>query len=161
LDFNTNLNLFNWWESGIQTTINYTQDTFQGIDEKMYQNKRLEFYGSINNRFTLNKKKDFTGEINFSYDSPSVQGTFTISQSSSLDFSLRKKVFHDKWEFFAIFSDVYRGQRQTITTKYANQYNYFNDYGDSQSFRVGFKYNIGNQKLNEKNKEQTEEQKRI
>jgi hypothetical protein len=161
LEFNTDLVLFDWWESGIQTGINYTQDTFQGIDEKMYQNKRLQFNGSTNNRFTFNKKKDFTAEANFYYNSPSVQGTFTISQSTSLDFAFRKKIFHGKWELFAIFSDVYRGEKQTVTTNYANQYNYFTDYSDSQNFRIGFKYNIGNQKLNEKNREETEEQKRL
>jgi hypothetical protein len=161
LEFNTNLVLFDWWESGIQTGINYTQDTFQGIDEKIYQNKRLQFNGSTNNRFTFNKKKDFTAEVNFYYNSPSVQGTFTISQSTNLDFSFRKKMLNDKWELFAIFSDVYRGEKQTVTTNYANQYNYFTDYNDSQSFRIGFKYNIGNQKLKEKNREQTEEQKRL
>jgi hypothetical protein len=161
LEFNANLVFFDWWESGIQAGINYTQDTFLGVDEKWYQNKRLQYNGSTNNRFTFNNKKDFTAEVNFYYNSRSVQGTFTISQSTSLDFAFRKKVFHDKWELFAIFSDVYRGEKQTVTTKYANQYNYFTDYSDSQNFRIGFKYNIGNQKLSEKNKEQTEEQKRL
>lgn len=161
LDFNTNLVLFNWWESGIETGINYTQDTFQGIDEKIYQNNCWQFNGSINNRFNLNKKKDFTAEANFSYNSPSVQGTFSISHSSRLDFAFRKKAFHDKWEFFVLLSDVYRGEKQTVTTNYANQYNYFTDYSDTQNFRIGFKYNIGNQKLKEKNREQTEEQKRL
>ena len=103
LEFNANLVLFDWWESGIQTGINYTQDTFLGVDEKLYQNKRLQYNGSNNNRFTFNKKKDFTAEANFYYNSRSVQGTFTISQSTSLDFAFRKKVFHDKWELFAIF----------------------------------------------------------
>jgi hypothetical protein len=161
LDFNTNLTFFDWWESGIQTGLNYTQDTFQGIDKKMYQNKRLQFNGSVNNRFTFNKKKDSTAEANFYYNSPSVQGTFTISQSTRLDFAFRKKIFHEKWEVFALFSDVYRGEKQTVTTNYANQYNYFTDYNDTQSFRIGFKYNIGNQKLSEKTREQTEEQKRL
>jgi hypothetical protein len=161
LEFNTNLVFFDWWESGIESGINYTQDTFQGIDKKIYQNNCWQFSGSINNRFILNKKKDCTAEVNFYYNSPSVQGTFTISQSSNLDFALRKKAFNDKWEFFALFSDVYRGQKQTVTTNYANQYNYFTDYSDTQNFRIGFKYNIGNQKLSEKNREKTEEQKRL
>ncbi|MEO7976138.1 outer membrane beta-barrel family protein [Flavobacterium sp.] len=161
LDFNTNLVLFKWWESGIESGINYTQDTFQGIDKKIYQNNCWQFNGSINNRFILNKKKDCTAEANFYYNSPSVQGTFTISQSTSLNFAFRKKAFHEKWEFFALFSDVYRGEKQTVTTNYANQYNYFTDYSDTQNFRIGFKYNIGNQKLSEKNREQTEEQKRL
>ncbi|MFB9110542.1 TonB-dependent receptor domain-containing protein [Flavobacterium gyeonganense] len=161
LEFNANLVFFDWWESGIQAGINYTQDTFLGVDEKLYQNKRLQYNGSTNNRFTFNKKKDFTAEVNFYYNSKSVQGTFTISQSTSLDFAFRKKIFQDRWELFAIFSDVYRGEKQTVITKYANQYNYFTDYSDTQSFKIGFKYNFGNQKLNEKNRTQTEEQKRI
>lgn len=161
LDFNTNLVFFDWWESGMQAGFNYVEDTFQGIDGGLYENGRWQYSGSMNNRFTLNKKKDFTAEANFYYNSPAVQGTFTISGSSSLHFAFRKKAFKGKWEFYALLSDVYKGQKQRVTTNYANQYTSFKGYDDSQSFRIGFKYNIGNQKLNEKSRSETEEQRRL
>ncbi|MBF7091631.1 hypothetical protein IUY40_08765 [Flavobacterium sp. ALJ2] len=55
-----------------------------------------------------------------------------------------------------------KGQKVRVTTNYTNQYNYFDDYGDTQSVGVSFKYNLGNQKLkNMNNKEKTEEQQKL
>jgi hypothetical protein len=162
LDFNTNLQLFSFWEAGMQTGISYTNDSFQGLDGNMYQNDTWNFTGSVNNRFTLNKSKDFTAEVDFFYSSPSVQGTFTISSMSSLSLSLNKKLWEGKGEVALIVSDIYRGEKQRVTTNYANQHNYFDDYSDTQSFRISFKYNIGNQTLKgSSSKEKTEEQERL
>lgn len=162
IDFNTSLAFFEWWEAGINTGLNYKKDTFQGLDGLLYTNARFTYIGSINNRFVLNKEKGFTAEADFYYASPAVQGTFTISSTSALSFSLRKAVMKSKGEVSLIVSDIYRGQKQKVTTDYANQYNYFYDYSDTQSFRIAFKYNIGNQSLKAaRARENTEEQNRL
>ncbi len=162
LDFSCNLNPKTWWTIGLNTTFMFTEDTFQGIDKQIYKNKVFGFNSSVNQQFNFNKSKNFTGEINFSYNSPSVQGTFDISESSSLQIGLVKKFYDDKFSIALLMSDIYKGEKQKISTNYANQNNYFLDYRDTQSFRINFKYNIGNQKLNNKTaKEKTEEQKRL
>jgi hypothetical protein len=162
LEFNTNLTLFDWWEAGIQAGMSYVEDSFQGVDGKFYQNGRPTYNASANNRFALNKTKDFNGEVNFYYNSSSVQGTFVFTSTTNLSLALRKKVLKSKGEAYVVFSDIYRGQKQTTATEYGNQYNSFRSYGDTQSFRLGFRYNFGNQKLEGKSKEkQTEEQQRL
>jgi outer membrane receptor protein involved in Fe transport len=162
LDFSCNLELKPWWTIALQSGMKYTEDLFQGIDGNLYQNDVWGFNGSINQQFNLNKKKDFTAEVNFRYDSPSVQGTFTITGSSSLEISFRKKFWDNKAEVSLILSDIYRGEKSIVSTKYADQNNYFYDYSDTQSFRISFKYNLGNQILkNKAEKEKTEEQKRL
>lgn len=162
LDFSCNLNPKTWWTIGLNTTFMFTEDTFQGIDKLIYKNNVFGFNSSINQEFNFNKSKSFTGEINFWYNSPSVQGTFIISQSSSLEMSFRKKFWNEKAEIGLIIQDIYRGEKEKVSTNYANQNNYFLDYRDTQSFRVNLKYNFGNQKLkNNTAKEKTEEQKRL
>lgn len=162
VEFNTNLTLFDFWESGIQAGLSYVEDSFQGIDGNFYTNGKPTYNAGINNRFALNKKKDFNAELNFQYNSSSVQGTFVFTQTSSLSAYLRKKVMQGNGEVYVLFSDIYRGTKQTVTTDYANQYNSFKSYGDTQSFRLGFRYNFGNQSLENKRKEvQTEEQGRL
>ncbi len=162
LDFNTNLTFFDFWETGLQATMSYVEDRFQGIDGNFYKNGKPTYNASVSNRFALNKKKDLNAELNFQYNSSSVQGTFVFTQTSNLSASIRKKVLKDKGEVYAIFSDIYRGQKETVKTDYANQYNYFDSYGDSQSFRIGFRYNFGNQTLkNNRQEVKTEEQQRL
>ncbi|MEZ0004955.1 hypothetical protein ABH942_000298 [Flavobacterium sp. 28YEA47A] len=161
LEFNTNLTFFNWWDAGLQGAFSYVEDRFQGVDGKMYSNGRPTYSFSVNNRFALNKKKDFNGEINFNYNSSSVQGTFVFNPTSNLTLALRKKVLKGNGEVYGIFSDVYRGERLKMSTDYGNQYNKSRYYSDTQNLRLGFRYNFGNQKLKEKTREQTEEQRRI
>lgn len=163
LDFNTNLTFYEWWEASLNASVNYKEDTFQGLDGRLYSNGRISGTFVTNNRFALNKSKDFTAECDFFYFSPSVQGTFKISGISSLAFSFRKQVLKSRGEISLRILDIYRGQKQKVTTDYANQYNYFYDYSDTQSFRLGFKYNFGNQKLKNKTtgNKTTEEQQRL
>ncbi|MCV9930353.1 TonB-dependent receptor family protein [Flavobacterium sp. LS1R49] len=162
LEFNTNLTLFDFWESGIQAGLSYVEDRFQGRDGNFYKNGKPTYNTSISNRFVLNKKKDLNAELNFQYNSSSVQGTFVFSQTSNLSAAIRKKIWNGNGEVYAIISDIYRGEKETVVTDYANQYNYFKSYGDSQSFRLGLRYNFGNQSLVNKKKEvQTEEQRRL
>lgn len=162
LDFSANQEIFPWWQFIFSNGISYSKDTFQGGDGNLYHNNIWSYNNNINNRFTLNKKKELSMELNWSYDSPSVQGTFTVTGSSSLSIGIYKKVFNNNGQVAILFSDIYKGQKVRVTTNYANQYNYFDDYGDTQSVRISFKYNLGNQKLkNKNNKEKTEEQQRL
>lgn len=162
LDFNTNLEIFPWWQFGVQASVVHLANTFQGVDGNLYVNKKAAFNGDTNNRFTLNKKKDFFGELNFGYGSPRVIGTFTISGISTMSVSFKKQFFQNRAELAFIFSDIYRGEKQRFTTSYANQYSTSYDYGDSQSFRIQFRYRFGNQKLEGgKQRQTTEEQNRL
>lgn len=162
LDFNTNIEFFAWWQTGLQATVDYKQDTFQGVDELMYTNKKVSFNANTNSRFTLSKKKDLLAEMNFYYTSPTVQGSYNYDQMSSLSLSVKKIFLKGNGELTFIFSDIYKGQVLKATTQYANQYSYTSNYGDSQSFRIQFRYRFGNQKLgNGKARENTDEQKRL
>lgn len=49
-----------------------------------------------------------------------------------------------------------------VTSNYADQQNYFTYYGDTQNFRISFKYNLGNAGLKGKEqKRKTDEQNRL
>ena len=70
--------------------------------------------------------------------------------------SCKKKFWNKNAEVSLILSDIYRGEKSIVSTKYANQNNYFYDYSDTQSFRIGFKYYLGNQKLKNKTEKESE-----
>lgn len=162
LEFNTNLTFYDFWDAGMQAGLSYVEDLFQGIDGKLYKNGKPTYNFSINNRFALNKNKDLNAELNFKYNSSSVQGTFVFSETSNLSAAIRKKVWKKRGELYFLLSDIYRGEKETVKTDYGNQYNYFKSYSDSQSFRIGFRYSFGNQTLENKKQEvQTEEQRRL
>ena len=162
LEFNTNIQFFEWWEAGTMSTIGYQENTFQGADGGMQVINQWTVYASANSRFILNKNKDLLAEFDFFYMSPAVQGAYKLTDISSLSMSVKKVFLNKNAEAGVLLSDIYRGERQTITTRYGNQYSTYNNYGDSQSFRVFFRYRFGNQKLGEgKTRDTTDEQKRL
>ncbi|RZJ70454.1 MAG: TonB-dependent receptor, partial [Flavobacterium sp.] len=114
------------------------------------------------NRFTLNKKGGLVAQINYYYRSPIVQGTNTYSAMSNLTLSISKKFLDGNGELTLIGSDLLRGEMVRGTTQYANQYNYTESYGENRYFRMQFRYNFGNQKLdNGRARDKTDEQKRL
>ena len=159
LSFNTSIDVFAWWQQGWQADTGYLENTFQGPDGGLYTNKKWNASGSVNNRFNLSKKKDLLAEANFFYQSPTVQGTNNYSAISDLSLSVKKFFWGGNGELALILSDVYRGQKQSLTTQYSNQYSYSNNYNDTQSFRIQFKYRFGNQKLEGKSARQDSEEK--
>jgi len=162
ISFNTSITVYEWWQQGLQIDGGYTENTFTGPDGNLYTNNKWNASGSINNRFNLNKAKTLLSEINFFYQSPAVSGAYTVSGISDLSCSLKKIFWKGNAELAVIFSDIYRGQKQTIRTQYANQYSNSNVYNDTQSFRLQFRYRLGNQKLEGKTaKEDSEEKSRL
>ncbi|WP_313307865.1 hypothetical protein [Epilithonimonas hominis] len=45
-----------------------------------------------------------------------------------------------------VFNDIFRTDRNTISTNYADQNKYFKDYRDTRYIMINLKYNFGNQK---------------
>ena len=162
LDFYTNLELWPWWESGLQTNLGYTENIFQGVDGMLYTNDIFSYGINSNNRFNLAKDRNLLAEANFIYRSPFAQGAFEFGSMSGLSLSIRKKFLDGNGEITAIFSDVYKGEIMDITTSYGNQYSSSSVYGESQTFRLQFRYRFGNQKLGDgKSRQSTEEQQRL
>ena len=75
---------------------------------------------------------------------------------------MNRKFFNKKLEASLFFNDIFKTSEQKVTTKYANQDNYFLDYGDTQNFIISIKFNFGNQAVkNVKTIEKAEEQDRM
>lgn len=161
LDFNTNVELKPWWQTGVQISTMYKEDTFQGADGSLYINSIVSFFGYMNHRFTLDKKKTWSAETGFYYASPGVSGAFTFGDMSSLSASFRKTFLKEKAELSFIFSDIYRGEKQTTTVRYANQDRKAYSYNDTQNFRIQFRYRFGNQKLGDKQRQDADEKNRL
>ncbi|MXN91030.1 TonB-dependent receptor [Flavobacterium sp. Sd200] len=162
VSFNTSFDIFEWWQLSGQVEGGYRENTFMGPDRQLFTNNKWYGNGNMNNRFNLSKKKDWLAEASFFYQSPVVSGAYEISGMSSLSCNI-KKIFADgKAEVALLFSDIYKGQRQTITTNYSNQYSTADLWNDSQTFRIQFRYRFGNQKLQGKaQKEDSEEKSRL
>ncbi|WP_312288575.1 outer membrane beta-barrel family protein [Chryseobacterium gleum] len=151
-----------WWNIIVSENLEHNENYFKGIDGVIYKNKVWNLASNISTSFTLDKNSDWKMEIGHRYYSPGIQGTFRISESSATYLVVNKKFFNKKLEASLLFNDIFKTSQEKISTKYANQDNYFIDYRDTQNFTLSLKFNFGNQSVkNAKTIKKTAEQERL
>ncbi|MBK1894197.1 outer membrane beta-barrel family protein [Chryseobacterium paridis] len=157
-----NLQIKPWWSFSISENVEHNENYFIGVDGILYNNKIWNWVSDVSTSFTLDKKSDWKIEVGHQYNSPSVQGTFRVSSSSSTYLVMNKKFLNKKLEASLLFNDIFRTSGEKVSTKYANQDNYYRDYRDAQSFSISLKYNFGNQSVkNAKTIKKADEQGRM
>lgn len=162
LDLYKNFALKPWWSLSVSETLERNENYFFGIDGNLYKNKVFALNSNISTSITFDKKSDWNVQVGHFFHTGAVQGNLKIGGSSTTYVIMNKKFFDKKWEVSLYFNDIFRTSSEKISTRYANQNNYFLDYRDTQSFSVTLKYNFGNQKLKAvKNIKRTEEQERM
>lgn len=71
-------------------------------------------------------------------------------------------MFNKRFETGLVLNDLFKTDKNTISTRYANQNQYFKDYRDTQYFMINLKFHFGNQKVKDaKAARKTDEQKRM
>lgn len=162
ISMNKSIDLTSFWNLYLDVTGLYNENIFIGKDKKQYKNDVYELNTRARTTFVLNKASDWNLELAHRYYSPSIQGTFTISQFSSTDIIMNRKFMNKKLDVGVFFLDIFKTEGTKIATKYANQDNYFLDYRDSRKFVLTMRYNFGNQTLkNGKTIKKTAEQNRL
>lgn len=151
-----------WWSLSLSENLEHNENYFVGIDQILYRNKVWNWVSDVSTSFTLDKNTEWKLELGHRYNSPSIQGTFTISSSSSAYFAMNRKFFDKKLEASLIFNDIFRTSGEKVSTRYANQDNYYFDYRDTQSVSLSLKFNFGNQSVkNAKSIKKADEQGRM
>ncbi|WP_370898627.1 TonB-dependent receptor domain-containing protein [Chryseobacterium gossypii] len=157
-----NLLIKPWWNISLSENLEHLENYFIGVDQLLYKNKVWNLFSDISTAFILDKGNDWKLEIGHRYYSPSIQGTFRISGSSSTYLVMNRKFFSKKLEASLLFNDIFKTSGEKVSTKYANQDNYFLDYRDTRSFTLSLKFNFGNQSVkNAKPIKKVEEQERM
>ncbi|WP_426477057.1 outer membrane beta-barrel protein [Chryseobacterium sp. CBSDS_008] len=151
-----------WWNIILSENLEHNENYFKGNDRLLYKNQVWNWVSNISTSFTLDKNSDWKMEMGHRYYSPGIQGTFRISSLWSAYFVMNRKFFNKKLDASLVFSDIFRTTGQKVSTKYANQDNYFLDYTDTQGVSFLLKFNFGNQSVkNAKTIKKTAEQDRL
>ncbi|MDV7698486.1 TonB-dependent receptor [Chryseobacterium soli] len=151
-----------WWSLSLSENLEHNENYFIGVDNLLYKNKVWNWTSNVSTSFTLDKNSDWKLELGHQYNSPSIQGTFRISGSSSTYLVMNRKFLNKKLEASLFFNDIFRTSGEKISTKYANQDNYFLDYRDTRNFIISLKFNFGNQSVkNTKTIKKADEQDRM
>ncbi len=140
----------------------YEASYFLGADDMMRKNQVFFYNGNFSSQITLDEAKTWDINLGDVNNSKAIQGSFDISSSQNLYLILNKKMLEKRLEATLVLNDIFRTDRNTISTRYANQNQYFKDYRDTQYCMFTLKYHFGNQKVKDvKASTKTDEQNRL
>ena len=105
------------------------------------------FYGYLNNSLTLSRDGSLTAEASILYLSGFLNGTYKMSETTTLNLGLRKTLWEGRAVLSLVAEDLLGKANATYTTRYANQDNAFFARPETRFVRLGFTYNLGNFRL--------------
>lgn len=161
-NFFKNFTLLSNWKLNLFGMGEYNENYFMGIDNQLHRNNVFFYHANLSTQVTLDKAKTWDLSIGYRYNSKAIQGSFTISASQNTYLMVSKKLFNKNVEIGLVINDIFKTDKNTISTRYANQNQQFSDYRDTRYFMINLKYNFGNQKVKEANSvDKTDEQRRL
>lgn len=161
-NFSKSFSIKPFWKLNLFGMGEYQENYFFGTDTILYKNNVFFYNTNISTQITLDKAKTWDLNVSYEYNSKSIQGSFNTSASQKTSIIINKKMFDKRLEAGLVVNDIFRTDKNTISTRYADQNQYFTDYRDTQYFMINLKYNFGNQKVKEaKTGTKTAEQNRL
>lgn len=162
LNFSASVDPAPWWSINLQGGPVLQLNHFIFSDGSSLKKQRWGAYGNAGMQLTLSKKSGLTADINFMFNTSRLQGPAVAGSTSNLSLGIKKKLFSDRAEIILNLQDMYRGEKFKVMSFYKDQNNYYTYYGDTQRFRLSFKYNFGKNTIKGKEaKQKTDEQQRL
>jgi hypothetical protein len=161
-NFFRNFTLLPNWKLNVFAMGEYIENYFMGIDQQLHRNTVFFYHLNLSTQLTMDKAKTWDLTVGYRYNSKAIQGSFNISASQNAYLMINKKLFDKKMEIGLTINDIFKTDKNTISTRYANQNQTFSDYRDTRYFVINLRYNFGNQKVKEaKSADKTDEQNRL
>lgn len=151
----TTLNKIKRVETNIQLQGFYKE--FLSKISTLDDNSLLGWYFMINNQVELNKAKTITGELNFWYQSSTIDLEATYKDVYNLDLGLKFLLFQKNVSLALNASDLLRSNKERFSTNINNTKQNFYNYWEPRSFRISLQYKFGNRKINYKERDSTSE----
>jgi len=148
--------LNSWWWMHFNTSSFYLANEFYALQSapETYTNNTFGQYIFLTNHFTLSKDRSFTADLTGKYISNFVFGNRYFKNQSFVNISFRKDLWNKRASLTLGVDDVFdKLKDMASTSRYYNQDNYFYTNLEYRLFRLGFKYNFGNARLRDNNKQ--------
>lgn len=158
---NYTFNKWKWWESNNQLNI-YNSQTSSNLSSLVAKLNRWTFAFNSTNSFNINKSNTLKAELAFNYQSPSISGSYNLSDFYYLDAAVKFSLVKKTLQISLNAIDIFRSNK-LIFSQVVNgitQVNY--DYSDNQKIRLSVTYIFGKSlKVDKREQSNEEEQKRV
>ncbi|QHI35438.1 hypothetical protein IMCC3317_07840 [Kordia antarctica] len=141
--------IFPWWETSLNGYTYFVRADFNGDSNQnsIADVDQLSYYFKASNTFTLDSKKKLKAQVSFWYDSPFVRSLYEISESHSLDVSLRYSMMDNNLNLSAGMFDIFNKSANTRVSNINNIRQEQRYFGFTRYFRLSVSYSFGNKDL--------------
>jgi hypothetical protein len=119
------------------------------------------FYLNSFNRFNMSKDRTLSMDVDVSYLSSILFGTYEWGGSFATNVSFNKSLWKRRAQLTLAFNDIFSTQNQRMETRYLNQDNNYLALPETRTLSLGFTYNFGNFRLENNEITTPEEEERI
>ncbi len=151
-------NLPKWLYFYVITSTFYLENEFLAIESPQLsaQNNTAGFYGYVYSNFTLSKDRTFTADLTSQYISHLIQGSADYDNLHFINVSFRKSFWNKQASITAGVNDIFnKSSNSPVISRYLNQDNFYTAQAETRVFTLGFKYNFGNARLRDNNRQNT------
>ncbi|MDT0690432.1 outer membrane beta-barrel family protein [Salegentibacter sp. F188] len=151
IDFLHGRSITSFWYAQAYTSVFHDENTFVALesDNQEVTNEVDGFYGQLYNSFTLSKDGTFSGTLTGVYISDFISGSYQLEPMAILSVGLRKSLWNNRAVLTVNIEDILNRTNTRLTSRYLNQDNSYLAQEETQYVRVGFKYNFGNFRLSD------------
>lgn len=119
-NFSKSFSIKPFWKLNLFGMGEYQENYFMGTDQILYKNDVFFYNTNVSTQITLDKAKTWDLNVFYVYNSKTIQGSFDISSSQRTNIIINKKMFDKKLEAGLVFNDIFRTDRNTIPSRYAD-----------------------------------------
>ncbi len=143
-----------WWFLQLVTSTFYLENEFYSVEsiEETYSNDTYGFYASMYSNFNLTKDGTLTADLNMLYISNLITGGYDYKNQFNTSVSVRKSFWDNRASITVGVDDIFNTNTFPVTTNYYNQNNSYFARAETRLFRLGFRYNFGNARLTDNNR---------
>ncbi|MFT6197454.1 MAG: hypothetical protein ACJAXY_001791 [Nonlabens sp.] len=151
------------WYTGVSASLFYMENETKAIQSGNVDvvSSTTGFYLNSFNRFNMSEDRTLSMDVDVSYLSSILFGTYEWGGSFVTNVSFNKSIWKRRAQLTLAFNDIFSTQNQRMYTRYLNQDNNYLALPETRTVTLGFTYNFGNFRLENNEITTPEEEERI
>jgi hypothetical protein len=151
------------WYTGVSASLFYMENETKAIQSGNVDvvSSTTGFYLNSFNRFNMSEDRTLSMDVDVSYLSSILFGTYEWGGSFVTNVSFNKSIWKRRAQLTLAFNDIFSTQNQRMDTRYLNQDNNYLALPETRTVTLGFTYNFGNFRLENNEITTPEEEERI
>lgn len=139
------LKITSWWNSNNNLNVYYNKYKTPDLLGSPFESGKVAFHLNTTQTITLNPTANL--ELSGYYESKQVSGTLLLAPQYSVDLGIKKSIMDKKMDIKLAVNDVFKTQRNELTSAIPSQQYIIKERWESRVFRLSCTYRFGSKDI--------------